>query len=390
LAPDFVPEEVLIGGAKDLGPAISAKLTAVENDPVLIDDLLRPLVRYALVSRDKKSRGISVHRLVQAVQREQMLEVEQRDWSRKAVRALNRVFPEASYDQWPLCDRLLPHAKVAADYVARFSLGYEDAGFLLNEAAAFMRLRADFRASQQMHSQSLSIRERDLPADHPAVAESLNDTAFVYLDLYRYEDAEPLFRRAVEICNGTLPQDDPQRALHLNNLGHLYVRMGRCARAMPLLKKAEEITQGASADYLYMRAVVLNSLAELHLKMGNLTEAESECRRSLSIRQKIGNPEKLARSFVTLGEIQGKQGNHKTAEDSFIRALRLKSEVHGIEHPELIPVLMRYARLLSRVGRVERALELESRAERIRLRFELPPFNEADCIEGGLKQRDHS
>ena len=69
---------------------------------------------------------------------------------------------------------------------------------------------------------------------------------------------------------------------------------------------------------------------------------------------------------------------------SFIQALRLKSEVHGIEHPELIPVLMRYARLLSRLGRVEQALELESRAERIRLRFELPRFNEPDCIEGGL------
>jgi hypothetical protein len=64
-----------------------------------------------------------------------------------------------------------------------------------------MRLRAGFEGSLQTHGQSLVIRERDLPADHPAIAESLNDTACLYMDLYGYEDAEPLFSTSDRNCS---------------------------------------------------------------------------------------------------------------------------------------------------------------------------------------------
>jgi tetratricopeptide (TPR) repeat protein len=379
LAPDFIPEILLTKGASELGFAISAKLAGAEGDPLLIDDLLRPLVRYALAIRDKRSGTISVHRLVQAVVRAQMSEDEQSEWVKRAVRALNCVFPEASYDQWPVCDKLLPHARVAAGYVAQYRLGYEDVGFLLNETAAFMRLRADFQGSQQMHALSLFIRERDLPADHPAIAESLNDTGCLYLDLRRYDDAEPLFRKAVEISQRTSLEDDVQQVVYLNNLGRLYVEMGRCAVAEPLLQRAEAIARTASADDLYMHAVVLNNMAELYLKRGQLAEAEEACRRSLRMREKIGNPEKLARSVATLAEIQARQRDQRLAEDAFVRALELKAEVFGAGHPETIPVLIRYARLLSNQGRLREALELENQAERIRLRFNLPRYQERDC-----------
>jgi tetratricopeptide (TPR) repeat protein len=319
---------------------------------------------------------------VQEVIRDELPEIEQRKWVLMGVRALNKVFPEASYDQWPLCDRLLPHAKVAAEYAARFGLAYEDVGFLLNEAAAFMRLRADFEGSLRMHRQSLAIRERDLPAYHPAIAESLNDTACLFMDLYRYEEAEPLFRRAIEIARQVLSQDDSQYMLHLNNLGRLYVEIGRCKSATLLLEESLKIAEMASEEHLFMYAVVLNNVAELYLKLGQLSEAEDACIRSLRMREGIGNPEKLARSFVTLGEIKRRQRD-PSAEDWFTRALDLKSEVHGADHPDLLPLLKRYARLLYAQERLQEALELERRAQQIQSRFDLPQYSEAPCRETG-------
>jgi tetratricopeptide (TPR) repeat protein len=322
-----------------------------------------------------------MHRLVQAVVREWIPETEQHVWARAAARALNKAFPEASYPEWPLCDRLLPHAKAAANWVSEFGLTYVDVGFLLNEAAAFMRLRAYFHGSQQMHTQSLAFRQRDLLPDDPAVAESLNDSAFVYLDLYQDAKAEPLFRQALEICQKSLPESHSQQVLHLNNLGVVFSRMGKCAMAERLLKQAEDLAKKASEDHLYMYAVVLNSLAELYLKQGRIKDAQAAGKSSLVLRERIGNPEKLARSLVTLGEIESRKGNYGQAETWFTRALNLKGEVHGPEHPDLIPALIRYSRLLYKQGRSQEARDLEIRAEHIRSRFGLPHYVEIDCID---------
>jgi tetratricopeptide (TPR) repeat protein len=382
LAPDGIPLELLERGTTELGPALSKTLTPSEVDPLAVDELLYPLVRYSLVTREQRS--FSIHRLLQAVVREQIPPEEQREWARRAVRALNRTFPEASFDKWHLCERLLPHARIAAGLVAQFELTYDDAGFLLNEVAAFMRLRADFEGSQKMHEQSLAVRQRYLPPGHEAIAESLNDTAFLLVDLYRYAEAEPLFRQALAIAQQTLPERDIQLVLYLNNLGNLYVRMSKCKMAESLLNQAEAIARNAPDDRLYMYAVVLNGLAELHLKRAQLREAEHVCRRSITLREKIGNPEKTARSYVTLGEIQHRSGDDQSAEESLRRALALKLNVHGFEHPDLIVTLRRCAGVLRARHKIQEALDLENRADRIRERFNLPAYIEESCNDDHL------
>ena len=379
LAPDVIPEQLLIEGRNECGPHVAAALAGADEDKLLVLDLLRPLIRYSLVVRDPASRAITIHRLVQAVMRSRMTAEEQRMWATRAARAVNKAFPEASYDVWPLCDALLPHAKVAATIANDFAMTYEDVGFLLNEAAAFMRLRGDFEGSQNLHKQSLALRERELPADHPQLAESLNDVACLYLDLYEYESARPLFERALAISRARLPEGQQDHLLYLANLGLLYARLGWCQESEGLLLEAEHLARELGASQLYVYAGVLNSLAEVHLRQGRLEEAEEESRKSLELRRTIGNPEKLGRTLVTLGEINKRQRAYAAAEELFLEALRLKSTVFGEDHAELIPALTRYAKLLTELGRSHEANDAEARAERIRARFRLPKYDDSNC-----------
>jgi|SRR5271166_762227 len=50
----------------------------------------------------------------------------------------------------------------------------------------------------------LSLRERELGADHPSVATALSDLAMLYYQAGRYGEAEPLYQRASAIYEKAL------------------------------------------------------------------------------------------------------------------------------------------------------------------------------------------
>jgi tetratricopeptide repeat protein len=101
------------------------------------------------------------------------------------------VFPSASYDTWPLCDRLLPHSVQVAKLVEEFGFQYADSGNFLNGVASYLRMLDDFGESERLHLQSVAIAERDLGPNDPSVATRLNNLALVYVDQYMFSKAEP-------------------------------------------------------------------------------------------------------------------------------------------------------------------------------------------------------
>jgi tetratricopeptide (TPR) repeat protein len=56
---------------------------------------------------------------------------------------------------------------------------------------------------------SLEILERQLGADHPDVANSLNNLAELYRAQGKYSEAEPLYVRAIQILEKALGSDHP-------------------------------------------------------------------------------------------------------------------------------------------------------------------------------------
>ena len=83
LNPDRIPNELISAGAAELGPEISAALAGIESDPLALDELLQPLIRYSLIHRDRKTKTYDIHRLVQAVLKEGMPEPARRLWAER-------------------------------------------------------------------------------------------------------------------------------------------------------------------------------------------------------------------------------------------------------------------------------------------------------------------
>jgi tetratricopeptide (TPR) repeat protein len=76
-----------------------------------------------------------------------------------------------------------------------------------------------------LYVRSLSIKEKQLGADHPAVATSLNNLAGLYKSQGRYSEAEPLYGRSLSIFEKVLPAHHPNLAIVRENLESLRQQM---------------------------------------------------------------------------------------------------------------------------------------------------------------------
>ena len=162
-----------------------------------------------------------------------------------------------------------------------------------------------YGAAEPLYARALGICEAQLGADHPDTASSLNNLAGLYESQGRYEAAEPLYERALGIREAQLGAEHPTTANSLNNLAYLYKRQGRYEAAEPLYERALGIYEAQlGADHPDM-AQSLNNLAGLYASQGRYGEAEPLYARALGImRARLGgnhpNTQMVAMSLAGL------------------------------------------------------------------------------------------
>lgn len=148
VAPDDLPWGLLPSHPGKL-PAI---LAAAAADEVALAEVIAALRRYSLVK--VVGDGLSAHRLLQAVIRENLDGDAQQQWAATATGLLRASFPEESGDvrTWPDCQRLLPHVLAAASHTERLGVqaALEPASWLLDRAAIYLQGRAQLTQAKDL------------------------------------------------------------------------------------------------------------------------------------------------------------------------------------------------------------------------------------------------
>jgi tetratricopeptide (TPR) repeat protein len=234
LAPDAIPEEILSYGASHLG----AVLAPVATNSMQLDQVCKEVLRFSLVQRNPDAKTLTMHRLVQAVLQDALPPSEREVWAERAMLAVNAAFPDVAFESWSACERLLPHALTCATWIGQAPNSSPEAPRLLNHAGYYLDERARYEEAEPLLKRALTIHEQQLGATHPHTAASLSMLARLYLHQGKYGEAEPLWQRALAISEQQLGAQHPDTALSLNNLAELYVSQGKYAKAEPLLKRA--------------------------------------------------------------------------------------------------------------------------------------------------------
>ncbi|MCG2727954.1 MAG: tetratricopeptide repeat protein [Candidatus Methanoperedenaceae archaeon] len=159
-----------------------------------LDELLLPLTRYSLITRDASA--YSIHRLVQVVIRNRIGEDAERVWAERTVKAINRAFPDVEFSNWHLCERLIPHAQAGAELIRKYGFEFEEAARLLNQAGSYQFERAFYSEAEPMYRRALEIREKSLGESHPNVATVLENLAAILRKTNREAQAREMEGRA--------------------------------------------------------------------------------------------------------------------------------------------------------------------------------------------------
>jgi len=168
----------------------------------------------------------------------------------------------------------------------------------------------------------------------PALAaEDADEVSRKAMDLYtagKYEQALPLFKRALEATKARYGENSPLLALDLNNLAEVYRQLGRAAEAEPLYKRAIQLDEQAGADNPDL-ASDLNNLALLYRGQGRDKEAEALYSRAVSVLERTLGPEhpNVAKTLNNLAILYRAEGQPDRARPLAERALAVAEKSLG-------------------------------------------------------------
>ena len=332
LAPDSIPEELLIRGAAELGAALADTVA----DPFKLNEALEVLRRYSLVRRDGNTHTLSIHRLVQSVLKDSMDQEIQRLWAERTVRVVNAAFPDAKdFGAGANNQDYLLHAQECAAHITQYHLSFPEAARLLYQAGAFLYFHGFYPQSQPLHQQALEIRRQAPEPDYPAIAESLSNLGVLYRTQDNYKLAEESHLQALTIREKTLGPNHSATAISLNNLSVLYRNQGKYEQAESFLQRALNIREQALGSDHPDTLVTLVNLANLYLEQRKYEQAEQLLQQTLATSERVLDPDDpiIAHILNLLARLSYKQGNNERAETLWQRSLAIIEKTFGSEHP---------------------------------------------------------
>ncbi len=364
----FAPEGIPLAMLQEQADSLPQPLATVLTDEDQREDALVALSAYSLltVADDK----LSIHRLVQAVAREQMGAEEAQEWVQVAVKVFYEAynFDPLDMDTWAQCGQLLPHVTTVANLAAELNVDSEQTASLNNSAGLYLQQYGEYAAARPFFERALTIKETKLGPDHPSTATSLNNLGELLRMTGKYEEALPFYERALVIFEKNLSPDDPNIAAPNNNLGLLLQTIGEYKQARPFYERALAICEAQLGPDHPHTATSLNNLGELLRMMGEYEQARPFYERALTIREaQLGSDHPdIAQSLNNLGLLMQAMGEYGQARPFYERALAINEAQLGPDHPQTAQSLNNLGYLLQAMGKDGQALPFYERALAIR------------------------
>lgn len=324
---------------------------------------LAQLRRYSLVSREQDGAAFSVHRLVQEVTR--AAPGHDPGALAEALAWVNAAFVGDPQDvrNWPLLDPLAPHARAVAWHADAAGIA-EPTDSLMNNIGLLLKTKARYDEAEPLYRRALVIAETKLSTEQVKIARYLNDLAMLLQDTNRMAEAEPLLRRALAIDEARLGPKHPYVSRDLNNLALLLHNTSRTNEAEPLMRRALAITEASLGKTHPKVAVSLSYLAELLHDTRRVNEAAPLILRALNIDETNFGPKHpyVAIRLLNLAALYMSMNRLDEAEPLLNRALAIDESWFGPDHPTVAIDLNALASLCLNTFRPKEAESLFRRA----------------------------
>ena len=247
----------------------------------------------------------------------------------------------------------------------------------LNNLGIAYDKQAKYKEALDAYERALAIREKAFGPDHPVVAVTLSNIAIVYKEEGKYAEARARFERAIAIKEKTLGPDNPQLANTIDSLANVYDQEGNREEAQRLHERGLEIREKALGPDHPDVAISLNNLAGTLVAEGKYDEAQRMHERALAIREKVLGPDNqmVGVTIENLADILVARSRFAEAEGKYRRALAIFEKTEGPTHPDVCFPLVGLTDVLERLGHHAEAVTDGERALRLREANPTPPHD---------------
>src|SRR5215210_3538325 len=186
-------------------------------------------------------------------------------------------------------------------------------------------------------------------------------------DAGAYQEAEDLFRRALDIGQRALGTENPALVPAMTSLASALIMQGRFEEARPLVDRALAVSENGPTQHDSDLAIVLNELARLCLKQSAHELAEPLLLRMFELKRVKGedHPE-VATVLASLATVRQALGRHEAAEQLWRRVLEIRERTLAPNHFALATALEHLGEACAARGKIGEALQLFQRAQTIR------------------------
>jgi tetratricopeptide (TPR) repeat protein len=356
LAPDSIPTELLSDNGQ-LGPLLTPPLQAMQDSPLVLHDLLEPLIRYSLIRMQPEAQAYSLHRLMQEVVRDSMSDLQRQEYAERTVRVVAGAHRGVLTHDCARNVRLLSHQQACAEHIARYGLHIPEAVSLLNQASFYLLQHGRYAEAQALQEQAVVTAQAAMGPQHPATIDSHLLLAVLYQAQAHFAEAESAYLRAREALEGG-PSPPPELLFRLlRELGGLYLGLGRYSEAETALLQARALTEGTFHPLPEEAILLFGYLAETYLDQQRYVEAEALLQEALGkVRQHMDPSDNIvATLYGRLAALCRATDRAADAERFYRQTIALHERALGRSHPQLAMVLYELGTLYREQHRMEEA-----------------------------------
>ncbi len=222
----------------------------------------------------------------------------------------------------------------------------------------------DYRAAVQPLEQAVTVLVQLHGTHDPRVASTLSNLAAIYDELGLFDQAEKLYRKALNIHEQAFGSRDLITARTENNLATLLSARHRNQEAETLYEHALDTRKHLLGLVHPDTATTLNNLAALYASQRKYEDAETLYTQALEIDRKTlrATHPNIANSLNNLAALYTAQDRYKEAEPLYREALLIRESTLGLHHPSTAISLNNLAELYRRQGYLSEAKALLKRA----------------------------
>ncbi|KAK7991512.1 hypothetical protein PG988_000306 [Apiospora saccharicola] len=327
-------------------------LPAVE-DEMERDEAISTLQAYAFILDRGTPDRFDVHRLVRLAMRNWLQsQGEQSQQVTGVVRQLSETFPWPKHENRDMWTWYLPHAQALLGLRDKCS-EHKTLGSLQHNVAVCYSLLGKYAEAEEMHRQTLALRETVLGREHPDTLASMNNLAISLRQQGKHAEAEQMHRQTLALRETVLGREHPDTLASMNNLAGSLQQQGKHAEAEQMHRQTLGLKETVLGREHPDTLASMNNLAESLRQQGKYTEAEEMHRQTLGLKETVlgrEHPSTLA-SMNNLAESLRQQGKYTEAEEMHRQTLGLREAVLGREHPETLQSVNNLAAVRRDMGR---------------------------------------